>query len=84
MDDSRRRLYQYGDIYDHRATDRLFLGAVRENVRFHHAHNAAYRRMLEEMGFSVKEVEREADLHRIPPIPTAFFKRHTLWTMDPG
>ncbi len=84
MDDSRRRLYQFGDIYDHRATDRLFLGAVRENVRFHHAHNAAYRRMLEEMGFSEKEVEREADLHRIPPIPTAFFKRHTLWTMDPG
>ena len=21
---------------------------------------------------------------QIPPIPTAFFKRHTLWTMDPG
>ena len=84
MADCRGRLYRYGDIFDHRATDSLFLGAVLDNVRFHQKYNPAYRRMLKAEGFSVNSLERIEDLHRIPPIPTAFFKRHTLWTMDPG
>ena len=84
MADCRGRLYRCGDIFDHRATDSLFLGAVRENVRFHQKYNPVYRRMLKAEGFSANSMERIEDLHRIPPIPTAFFKRHTLWTMDPG
>lgn len=83
MADGRKQLYRYNDVYDHRATDRLFLEAVRENVRFHQACNPAYRRMLEVERFSADMLERTEDLHLIPPIPTAFFKRHTLWTMDP-
>lgn len=60
------------------------MGAVRENVRFHQKYNPVYRRMLKAEGFSANSLERIEDLHRIPPIPTSFFKRHTLWTMDPG
>ena len=53
MADCRGRLYRYGDIFDHRATDSLFLGAVLDNVRFHQKYNLAYRRMLKAEGFSV-------------------------------
>ena len=49
MADCRGRLYRCGDIFDHRATDSLFLGAVRENVRFHQKYNPVYRRMRKDL-----------------------------------
>lgn len=83
MPDCRRILYRYPEIYDHRAVSRLFLRAVRENVQLHRDHNRAYRRMLGTVGFSPESLRTIGDLQHIPPVPTMFFKRHTLWTMNP-
>ena len=55
MADCRGRLYRYGDIFDHRATDSLFLGAVRDNVRFHQKYNPAYRQHAEGGGIFRKQ-----------------------------
>ena len=79
---SRRQLYHYPDIYDHKATDRLFLGAVRENVAFHRDQNASYKKLLDSRSFSLHEIGSIQDLHKIPPIPTLFFKSHTMWTVN--
>ena len=83
MPDCRIALYRYPKIYDHRAVSRLFLRAVRENVQLHRDHNRAYRRMLGAAGFSPESLQTIGDLQHIPPVPTMFFKRHTLWTMNP-
>lgn len=77
---SRNRLYHHPDIYDHGATERWFLDAVRENVAFHRAKNALYKRILDSRSFSLRELKSMEDLHKIPPIPTLFFKSHTFWT----
>lgn len=77
---SRNQLYQYPHIYDHETTDPWFLTAVRENVAYHRAHNVAYKKILDDSGFSMRDLCGIQDLHRILPIPTLFFKSHSLWT----
>lgn len=84
MIDCRHQLYRIRDIYGQGPVGRLFFQAVRENTTYHRANNPVYRRLLDARGFSLKELEREEDLHRIPPIPTMFFKSHTMWTREPS
>lgn len=84
MIDCRNELFSSKDIYGRPSADRLLFEAVRENVAFHMANNPVYQRMADARGFSFKELENVDDLHRIPPIPTMFFKLHTLWTMEPS
>jgi phenylacetate-coenzyme A ligase PaaK-like adenylate-forming protein len=55
-----------------------FIEAVRENVRFQKAHCPAYAKILEQRSFSSIELESEADLYKIPPLPTLYFKRNRL------
>lgn len=78
---TRRQLYHYPDIYNHGATEHLFFSAVRQNVEFHRKNNLLYKRILDSRSFSAKELKSMEDLYKIPPIPTLFFKSHTLWTM---
>ena len=84
MIDCRHKLYGIRDIYQQGSAKQLFFQAVKENTAFHRANNPVYKRMLDAREFSVKELGNGDDLHRIPPIPTMFFKSHTLWTMDPA
>ncbi len=84
MSDCRHQLYRIRDIYGQGPAKQLFFQAVRENTAYHRANNPVYRRMLDAGGFSLKALGNVDDLHRIPPIPTMFFKSHSLWTMDPS
>jgi phenylacetate-coenzyme A ligase PaaK-like adenylate-forming protein len=71
-------LYYRGKIYDHGGADSAFVKAVAKNVRRHSARCPEYAAILARAGFSPDEVKTIADLHKIPPIPTAFLKNHTL------
>lgn len=79
---SRNKLYHFPHIYDHAATDRWFLTAVRDNVAFHREHNQTYQKILDNSAFSPADLHTIHDLHKIPPVPTLFFKEHSLWTTD--
>jgi len=61
--------------------DGAFLRAVRENVRFHAEHNPKYAQILEHCEFSLDELTDEADLYKIPVLPTLYFKRNELFTV---
>lgn len=78
----RQSVFTHPEIYDLSGTDTPFLNAVRANVHFHQRHCPEYARLLDSEGFEVASLRSTADLHRIPVIPTAFFKSHRLYSLD--
>jgi Coenzyme F390 synthetase len=74
------RLFYHGNIYDIESTNTLFLNAVKENVKHHTESCPDYARLIENRGFSPDELKIVDDLYKIPPIPTAFLKNHTLYS----
>lgn len=79
--DYRSKLYRYPDVYDHDGTDQLFAEAVRGNVAVHYRHCGEYRRILKAAGFRPEDIAGIEDLHKVPPIPTLFFKSHPIKTV---
>lgn len=79
--DLRRRLVLQKNLYNLEKTGSLFLAAVRENLAFHAAHCPEYARILETAGFSAEMLTSEEALHKIPPIPTLYYKRNDLCSL---
>ncbi len=77
------RLFFHRRLYDLKGTDALFVRAEVDNVRHHIAHCPEYAELLARQGFTIDSVKTIDDLWRIPPIPTAFLKRHTLYSASP-
>ncbi|HRX58375.1 MAG TPA: acyl-protein synthetase [Eubacteriales bacterium] len=71
------KLFFARNPYKTKSTE-AFLEAVRENVRFQQTHCPAYAKILAQRGFSPEELQSEADLFKIPPLPTLYFKRNRL------
>jgi len=59
----------------------LFLQAVRENLLFQIEHCTDYARILKAQNFSPENIKTEADLWKIPVLPTLYFKRNRLFSM---
>ena len=74
------RLFYRRKIYDIKKTEDLFLKAILENVCHHQKNCPDYAKILESQGFDFSDVQSIDDLHKIPPIPTLFLKRHTLYS----
>lgn len=74
------RLFYHRKIYDIEGTDSVFLTAFRENVNHHRSHCPAYASILKNQGFSPDSLQSMDDLYKVPPIPTLFLKRHTLYS----
>lgn len=74
----RRKLLCYPRIYDVPGSDGLFLGAMREITAWHILHCPAYADIVRQQGFKLRSLRTMGDLHRIPPMPPLFLKRHTL------
>lgn len=79
-------LYLHRDPYDQQGTEALFLKAMEENLAYHRRNNQAYARILrccglKQQGTEDHTVRSMEDLERIPPLPTALFKRQKLWTL---
>jgi len=74
------RLFYHKSIYDLEGTNDLFLNAVIKNVRHHMKKCPDYAKILSLRDFSPDEIKTIEDIYKIPPIPTAFLKNHTLYS----
>jgi len=79
--DYRHQLFHHRDPYDVPGTDALFLAAVRENCLYQAANCPPYARILRAFDFSPRDLRSIADLSRLPVLPTAYLKRHHLFSM---
>lgn len=73
------KLFWHRDIYNLEKTNPLFLRATLENVRHHMDHCPDYAALLTRRNFSISDVATIEDLCKIPPTPTLFLKKHTLY-----
>ena len=76
-----RKLFFHKDPYDISKTAPFFLDAVRENVEFHRKNCAVYAAILRAQHFDSACLYSEADLHKIPALPTLYFKRNSLFSI---
>lgn len=74
------RLFGYRSLYDEK-TDALFVRSILENIKHHQTRCPEYAKILASRGFSAEGIKSAADLHKIPPIPTLFLKRHTMYSV---
>ena len=79
--DYRHQLFHHRDPYDVPGTDALFLAAVRENCLYQAANCPEYARILRAFDFSPRDLRSIDDLARLPVLPTAYLKRHHLFSM---
>jgi len=76
----RQKLLHYPILYDHQGSNPLFLAAMGEITAFHMANNPQYAKIVEQAGFRPGSLTTLDDLYRIPPLPTLFLKRHTMFS----
>lgn len=77
-----KKLFRSHHPYDLPKSDALFVKAMRQNVTWHYAHCPDYKRILDEQGFSPASILAMADLAKIPPLPTLYFKHHYLSSLS--
>ena len=76
-----RSFFLNKDPYDLEGTSAAFVRAVRENVRFQLRSNAPYREIVRRSGFRPEELRTEADLWKVPPLPSLYFKRNHIFSV---
>lgn len=76
---ARSRLFFRRDPYKSEGTEALFLTAMREMLEKNVTGSERYAEILKREGFSSDMLKTEADLAKLPPIPTLFFKRNRLF-----
>ncbi len=74
------KLFFHKDIYNIEDTNALFLNAILENIKHHTDNCPDYAKIISHQGFSINELEKIEDIYKIPPIPTLFLKKHTLYS----
>lgn len=70
------KLFRWRSPYDLKGTEGLFAAAMAENARFQAQHCPDYTRILREQG-----VTDLSDPLSLPPLPTLYFKHHTLFSL---
>lgn len=78
---TRHKLFYQKDPYDVDASSLAFMEAVRENLRLHSENCPQYAAILHSQDFEIGCLSTEADLWRIPVIPTLYLKRNKLYSM---
>lgn len=81
--EARQRLFAWRDQYDVVGTEELFVTAMRETCAFLYANCREYTALLDGAGFRPEDLRESADLARLPPIPTAYLKRHRMFAISP-
>lgn len=74
------KLFYHRGIYDTERTTPLFMDALLKNVAYHQANCPEYAAILVSRDFSLESVCSPEELYRIPPVPTLFLKKHTLYS----
>ncbi len=70
-----QKLYQFKKIYDLEGTERYFIGAIKDNMEFHNKHCKQYTKILRKQEITTEEIQTMEDFHRIPPLPTLYYKK---------
>lgn len=74
-------LFRWKDPYDLPGTNALFAAAMAENAAFQRRNCRDYDHICAIAGLERGAKLGPGDLHRLPPIPTLYFKRHALRSM---
>lgn len=74
----RKKLFTYPELYDYQRTERLFVNAAINNVRYHQKNCQDYAAILSGRKFNVKQIKSIADISKIPSIPTLYLKTNKL------
>ena len=74
----RKKLFFHRNPYDLSNTRHLFFNAVKQNVKFHTENCSEYSTLLKSSGFEISQLKSEADIYKIPPVPSLYFKRNLL------
>lgn len=80
--DSRTKLFLASNPYDLEGTEKIFLDAVRDNVKFHQKNNRDYKRILDRCRYDPDCLGSIEDLADIPVIPTLYLKRHPACSVN--
>nr|WP_308545072.1 acyl-protein synthetase [uncultured Lachnoclostridium sp.] len=65
-------------MYDLEGTEKLFVAAIRDNLAFHNQHCKRYAQILIKQGIAYADIQSIEDLHRIPPLPTLYYKKQKI------
>lgn len=76
-----KKLFRYKKPYDVKGTNQLFADAIRENTIHHMAHSKDYKEIMQQFDYHAEDIKTIDDIHKIPFIPTLYFKRHDLHSM---
>ena len=75
------KLFLHRNPYDYEGTKSLFFNAVKENLAWHMAQCPEYAALLRAQGFSLPQLQTEADFWKIPPLPTLYLKRNRFYSV---
>ena len=81
MGKSINKLFAIKDAYDLTNSEDLFLSAMRENCQYQYDNCSDYKKILDNNQFSPNDINTIDDLERLPFIPTAFLKKHHMYSM---
>lgn len=81
--DYRKGLFTFRRLYDHNATEKYFMQAVRGNIAYHRRHCPEYAAILKNQRFRLKHMKTHEDLYKLPALPTLYLKTHKLHSMPP-
>lgn len=79
---SRQRLFWRLRPYDLEGSEGAFVRACRDNCAYHIKHCPEYAAICAHFGFGPEELKTIEDLEKIPVLPTLFFKRKALFSMQ--
>ena len=77
----RRKLFLHKYPYDIDETRSVFLDAIKENIKYHRDNCKEYDSILKAHNFNIDSIKHEKDLHKIPPLPTLYFKRNRIFSV---
>jgi phenylacetate-coenzyme A ligase PaaK-like adenylate-forming protein len=81
--DQRKALFVRCKPYDVQKAAKLFLGAVKKNVALQQQNCPKYADILKHYAFSADDLNGEDDLYKIPVLPTLYYKKNDLFSIDP-
>lgn len=70
------KLFSFKKLYNHKASDDIFIKAVKQNVLYHKKHCSEYAKILKSKRFHIKQLKNINDLYKLPAIPTLYLKLH--------
>lgn len=73
-----RKLFRTKDVYEQYKTDDIFVEAIKTTIADFMDRSLPYREICQASNFTVDQLSTADDLHRIPIIPTLYFKRNDI------